>query len=71
MLLVLELDNSFVTREGYLVGVSLGTLDGSMIFTGEGSLVGLLMGLPLGSPIESPNTGSDLPGPLLGAPIGL
>ena len=36
MLLGLELCNYFVTREGYLVGVSLGTIYGLMIVTGEG-----------------------------------
>ena len=39
MLIELELGNSFITREGSLVGVSLGTLAGLMISTGEGSLV--------------------------------
>ena len=41
MLLGLALCNYSVTKERYLVGVSLGTLYGLMIVTGEGSLVGL------------------------------
>ena len=43
--------------EGYLVGVSLGTMYVLMIGTGKGSLVGLSLGLPLGSPLEYPNPG--------------
>ena len=42
-----------------------------MIVTGEVSLVGLSRVLLLGSPLESPNTGSELPGQLLCAPLGL
>ena len=71
MFLGLKLGNYFGTREGYLVGVSLVTLNGLMIVTGEGSLFGLPLGLPIVSPIESPNNGSDLTGTLLGAPLGL
>ena len=41
MLLGLALENYFGTWEGYLVGVSLGTLSGLMIGTGEGYFVGL------------------------------
>ena len=41
MLIGLELENYFGTQEGYLVGVSLATLTGLMIGTGEVSLVGL------------------------------
>ena len=55
MLIGLSLDNSFDTREGSLVGVSLGTMDVLVIGTVEGSLVGLSLKLPLGSPIESLN----------------
>ena len=43
--------------EGYLVGVSLGTMYVLMIGTVKGSLVGLSLGLPLGSPLEYPNPG--------------
>ena len=71
MLLGLALDNYSVTWEGYLVGVSLGTLDGLMIGTGKGYLVGLSLGLPLGYPLESLNLGAGLPGTLMGAPLGL
>ena len=39
LLLSFSLDNSFVTWEVYLVGVSLGILTGLMIGTVEGSLV--------------------------------
>ena len=53
MFLGLELCNYFVTWKGYLVGVSLCPLDGLMIDTGEGSLVGLSLVLPLVSPFDS------------------
>ena len=62
----LEIGNSFSTWEGSLVGA----LVGLMIGPGEGYLVGLSLGLPLGYPLEYPNPGSELPGTLLGAPIG-
>ena len=55
MLLVLELDDSFGTWEGYYIGFSLDTLAGLMIGTGEGSFFGLSLVLPLGSPLEPPN----------------
>ena len=71
MFLVLVLANYFFTWEGSLVGVSLGTLAGSMIDTRGVSLFGLSLGLPLGSPLESKNLGSELHGTLIGAPIGL
>ena len=71
MLLGLALGNYFGTREGYLVGVSLGTLHGLMIVTGEGYLVGLPLVIPLGPQIEYKNPGADLPGMLLGTPLGL
>ena len=51
MLLGLVLFNSFGTREGYLVGFSLGTLVGLMIVTREVYLVGLSLVLPLGYPL--------------------
>ena len=60
MLILLALGNSFGTWEVYLFGVSLDTLAGLMIGTGEGSLVGLSMGLPLGSPLESQNPGDEI-----------
>ena len=69
--LVLTLCNYIGIWEGYLVGVSLRTMSGSMIGTGEGSLVVLLLELPLGYPPYSPNHGSELHVMLLGAPIGL
>ena len=63
--------NYFGTWEGYLVGISLDRLAGLMIGTGEGSLVGLSLGPPLISPLESTNTEANIPGTLLGAPLGL
>ena len=42
-----------------------------MIVTVEGSLVVLSLLLPLVYPLESPNHGAELPGILLGAPLGL
>ena len=60
MLILLALVNSFGTWEVYLFGVSLDTLSGLIIGTGEGSLVGLSMGLPLGSPLESQNPGDEI-----------
>ena len=71
ILLGLALGNSFVTWEGYLVGVSLDTLVGLVIGTGEGSLVYLSLGIPLRYQLESPNPGDDLSGMLLVTPIGL
>ena len=71
MLLVLELENAFDTWEGSLVGVSLVVLYGLMIGTGEGYVVGLSLVIPLGYPLESPNTGAELSGTLLEAPLGL
>ena len=56
-LLGLALDNYFGTWEGYLFVVSLGTLDGLMIGTGEVCLVGLSLVLLLGSPPDSQNPG--------------
>ena len=44
---------------------------GLMIGTGGLYLVGLSLVLTLGSPLEYPNTGADIPGMLLGAPLGL
>ena len=70
-LLVLALENSFGTCQRYFTGVLLGTLDGFTIGAGEGYLVGLSLGLPLGSPLESTHSGYDLPGTLMGAPLGL
>ena len=67
----LELFNSFGTWKVYLVGFLLRTMDGLMIGTGEGSLVGLSLVLPLVYPLESPNTGSELYDTLLGSPLGL
>ena len=55
MLLVLALFNYFGTWEGYLVGVSLGTLYVLMIGIVEGFLVCLSLKIPLGSPLNSPN----------------
>ena len=54
-----------------MVGVSLISLFGLEIDTGEGSLVGLSPGLPLGYSLESPSYGVVLPGTLLSAPLGL
>ena len=72
MLLVLDLDNSFETWEGSLVGVSLGPLDGLIIGTGEVYIVGLSQIIPLGSPFEYPNPGLTdiIIGLFLGNPIG-
>ena len=42
-----------------------------MIGTREGYLVGLSLGISLVSSLESPNPGADLPGTLLGTPLGL
>ena len=47
------------------------TLDGLIIGSGEGSMVGLSLVLTLEYPLESPNHGADLPGMLMGAPLGL
>ena len=55
MLLGLTLGTSFETWEIYLVWISLGTLGGWMIGTGEGSLFVLSLGLPPVSPLEYPN----------------
>ena len=55
MLLRLALGNYFGPWEGYLVVISLGRLDGFIIGTGEGYLVGLSLVVSLGSPFESPN----------------
>ena len=71
MLLGLSLFNSFGIWEGYLVEVSINTLVGLMIGTGERSLVVLSLELPRVSPLESPNPGADLSGTLLGSPLGL
>ena len=57
LLLGLAIDNSFIPWGGYLVGVSLGTMNDLVVFTGEGFLVGLSLVLPLGSPLDSTNTG--------------
>ena len=54
-----------------MVVSSLGPLAGLRIGTVEGSLVVLSLGIPLGSPLESTNPGADMPGTLLGAPLGL
>ena len=70
-LLGLENFNSFGTWEVYLVGFSLLPLAILVIGTVGGYLVGLSLVLPLGSPLESPNPGTDLPGTLLGVPLGL
>ena len=70
MFLGLALCNYFGTREGSLVGVSLGLLDGLMIGTGEVYLVGLSLELPLGFPFEYKNPGAELSGILMGVPIG-
>ena len=67
----LTLWNSFSTCEGYLVVVSIVSLSGLMIRTIEGYLVGLSLQVPLRSPLESQNPGSEMPGTLLVAPIGL
>ena len=61
----------FGTCEGYLVGFSLDTLVGLMIFIEEGLLIGLSLGLPLGYPLQSLNYGADLPVTLLVAHLGL
>ena len=71
MFLGSELDNYFGIWELSLVGFQLRTLASLMIGTGERYLVGLSLGLQLRSPLDSPNTGTDLPGTLLGAPIRL
>ena len=54
----LELRNFFGTREGSLVGFSLGALGGLMVGTGEVSLVVLSLGLTLGYSLEYQNTGA-------------
>ena len=51
ILLGLVLNNSFGTWEGSLVVVSLGTLSGLIIDTGEGFFVRLSLGLPIGYPL--------------------
>ena len=71
LFLGLALVSSFGTWELSLVGFSLGSLDGLIIVTGEGYLVGLSLQITLGSPLESPNHVSKMPGMLLGAPFGL
>ena len=53
MLIVLLLETSFGTWEGSLVKVSLGTISGLMIGTGEGYFVGLSLLPPLALPFES------------------
>ena len=57
MLLVLALDNYFVTRDRYLVWFLLGLLVGLVIGIREGSLVYLLLGLPIKFSSEYPNPG--------------
>ena len=64
----LALENYFGTWEVYLVGVSLGTLDGFITGMGEWYLVGLSLGLPLGYPLDSTNPG--LPGIILDVSFG-
>ena len=54
-----------------MVGVSLVRMDGLMIGTGEGSLVGLSMGLTFGSQLDFPNPGAHLHSMLRKAPLGL
>ena len=71
MLLGLDLGNYFGTRERYFFGFSLETLSGLKIGTGEGSLVGVLLRITLGTLLESTNTGADIPGMLMSAPIKL
>ena len=71
MLIGLVLYNYFGTWEGYLVVISLDTLVDMVIGTGEGYLVGLSLVLPLGSPLEYLNPRAELPGMLLGSPLGL
>ena len=53
-----------------MVGVSLDTLDGFMIGTGEVYFVGLSLVLSLGSPLDSLNPRSDMSGKLMGSPLG-
>ena len=71
MLLGLDIFNSFVTWEVYLVGVSLVPLDLLIIVTGEGYLVVLSLVIPLGYLLEYTNPGADLPSTLMGAPLRL
>ena len=71
MFLGLELCNYFGRWGGSLFGVSFGTPAVLMIGTREGYLVGLSLGISLVSSLESPNPGADLPGTLLGTPLGL
>ena len=51
MFIGLTIGNYFVTREGYVVGVSLSSLSGFIIGTWEGYLVGQSLGLSLGLPL--------------------
>ena len=60
MLLTLALVNSFVTREGYFIGVSLVLMTGLMFVTQEGYLIVISLVLPLGSPLEFPNPWDEL-----------
>ena len=71
MLLGLALCNYFGTREGYLVVIPLVPMSGLMLGTGEGPYFGLSLGITLGSPLESPDSGAELTGMLLDAPLGL
>ena len=66
MFLGLALCNYFVIWEEYLVGVSLGRMDGHMIGTVEVFLVGLSLERSLESPLEFPNPGAELHETLLG-----
>ena len=67
----LVLSNSFCTWKVFFVGVLIGTLSDFIIDAVEGYLVGLSLGLPLRSPLEYINPGSDLPGMLMVAPLGV
>ena len=54
-----------------MTGILLGPLDGLMIGTGEAYLVGLSLGITFVSPLDLPNLESELPGTLIGCPLGL
>ena len=54
-----------------MVGFSLGPMAGFVIGTLEVYLVGLSLGFPLGYPLDYPNTGAELSGTLLFAPLRL
>ena len=71
IILGLVLDNYFGTWEGSLVVVSLVTLSGLVVVTGEVYCFALSLLLPLGYSFYSPNPGSELPGKLLGYTLGL